>query len=89
MAFRKLDTVTVRGKSLGSNIFEPICLKSELTPELTAKLKRHQEAIDVYYGSNRELAKQLFEALLKDYPDDKYYAAMLSKLMTHLQPSSK
>lgn len=88
MVFRELDTVTVRGKSMGSNIFEPICLKTELTPELTAKLNRHQEAIDAYYSSNQKLTEQLFEALFNDYPEDKYYAAMLAKLITQAYPRS-
>jgi adenylate cyclase len=88
MAFRKLDTVTVRGKTMGSHIFEPVCLRSELTAGMKQKLDRHQEAIDVYYGSDRDMAEDLFERLFRDYPNDPYYAAMLGKLMIQIMPSS-
>lgn len=89
MVFRELDTVTVRGKSTGSHIYEPVCLKSELTPELGAKLARHEEALKAYYGNDRDRAEQLFEALFRDYPDDPYYAAILGKLMTRVYPRAK
>lgn len=88
MVFRELDTVTVRGKTKGSHIFEPVCLKAALTPELEAKLARHEEALAAYRGSNRERAEQLIEAMFREYPDDPYYAAMLGKLMTQIYPRS-
>jgi lipoprotein NlpI len=46
------------------------------------------EAIDVYYGSDRDMAEDLFERLFRDYPHDPYYAAMLGKLMIQIMPSS-
>jgi adenylate cyclase len=89
MAFRKLDTVTVRGKTTGSNIFEPMGLKAQLASAMMNKLDRHQEAIAVYYGSNSELAEELLEKLFRDYPDDPYYPAMLAKLMIQVLPSNQ
>lgn len=88
MVFRELDTVTVRGKTKGSHIFEPVCPKNALTPELTTKLARHHEALVAYHGSDRERAEQLFEAMYRDYPDDPYYPAMLGKMMTQIYPRS-
>jgi adenylate cyclase len=89
MVFRELDTVTVRGKTTGSHIFEPICLKTELTPELDTKLTRHREALEAYYGNDRDRAEHLFNALFRDYPNDPYYPAMLGKLMTRVYPRSR
>ncbi len=89
MVFRELDTVTVRGKSTGSHIYEPICLKTDLTPEITAKLDRHQEALAAYYGNDRDRAERLFDALFRDYPEDQYYSAILGKLMTHVFPGHR
>jgi adenylate cyclase len=86
MIFRELDTVTVRGKTKGSHIFEPVCLKAQLSPELTEKLSRHQDALTAYHGSDRVHAEQLFKAMFRDYPDDPYYPAMLAKLMTQVYP---
>ncbi len=88
MVFRELDTVTVRGKSTGSHIYEPVCLKTDLTPAITAKLARHQEALDAYYGNDEERAERLFDALFRDHPDDPYYSAILGKLMTRVFPRS-
>jgi adenylate cyclase len=89
MLFRELDTVTVRGKSTGSHIYEPVCLKSDATPELSAKLARHQEALEAYYGNDRERAERLFDALFRDYPNDPYYSAILGKLMTQVYPRAQ
>jgi len=89
MLFRELDTVTVRGKTTGSHIYEPVCLKADLTPEIEAKLTRHQEALEAYYGNDRDRAETLFDSLFRDYPNDPYYPAMLGKLMTRVYPRAK
>jgi len=84
MVFRELDTITVRGRSKVSKIYEPICLQSALTPELAAKLERHRQALAAYYSFDLELAEQLFSQLFREHPQDQYYPAMLGKLMTHM-----
>jgi len=84
MVFRELDTITVRGRSKVSKIYEPMCLQSALTPELAAKLERHREALAAYYSFDLALAEQLFSQLFRDHPQDQYYPAMLGKLMTHM-----
>lgn len=89
MLFRELDTVTVRGKTTDSHIYEPVCLKSAVTPAIEAKLARHQEALKAYYSNDRDQAETLFDALFRDYPDDPYYSAMLGKLMTRVYPRAR
>jgi adenylate cyclase len=88
MVFRELDTVTVRGKTTRSHIYEPVCLKTELTPAMVIKLTRHEEALQAYYGNDRGRAERLFDALFTDYPDDPYYPAILGKLMVQIFPRS-
>ena len=89
MVFRELDTVTVRGKSTGSRIYEPVCLKAAMTPALRAKLARHETALEAYYAHDRERAEQLFMALINDYPDDPYYPVILGKVLSQVYPRAQ
>jgi adenylate cyclase len=88
MIFRELDTVTVRGKTKGSHIFEPICLKSEVTPALTTKLARHDEVLKAYYSGDRANAERLIQGMMRDYAGDAYYPALLGKLLIQILPRS-
>jgi len=80
LVFRELDTITVKGRSMVSKIYAPICLASVLTPEMETKLDRHNQALAAWYAHDLPLAGQLFEQLHKEYPDDQYYPAMMGKL---------
>ena len=80
MQFRELDQVKVRGKTQATRIYEPLCLKSELTPELTTLVELHERAIFSMYDMQGDKPLALFTELARLYPDQPYYAAMLNKL---------
>jgi adenylate cyclase len=79
MVFRELDTVALKGKTQSTHIYEPLCERRQLTPELEEKLARHQVALDAWYEGKLGLARERFSDLQKLYPEDAYYTYMLER----------
>jgi adenylate cyclase len=79
MVLRELDTVALKGKTRTTHIFEPLCERRHLTPELEEKLARHQLGLDAWYAGNIELAQQRFTELRQRYSSDQYYQYMLAR----------
>lgn len=75
--FRELDTVTVRGKSNTTAIYQPVCMQSDLTADMKLMLADHKIALKHYYEQKFELAEQQFSKLLAD-SGDPYYQHMAS-----------
>lgn len=67
-AFRKLDKIKVKGKESGVEIFQPLCKREHLTPELKQELELHHQAMDVYFKQDWEKSARLFEQLKATYP---------------------
>ena len=80
VVFRELDTVTVRGKRKQSRIYQPLCMKSDLSPDLSDRLSAHKEALDNYYAGNYTKARSQFESLLSLSGEDPYYAHMIETI---------
>lgn len=80
MQFRELDQVKVRGKTQATRIYEPLCLKSEMTPALAQQVELHQRAMASMYGMQGDEPLALFNDLARRYPEQPYYRAMLNKL---------
>lgn len=86
IVFRELDTVTVKGKTSSTRIFEPICALSELTDQKKDFLERHKTAMASYYDRDVETARALLIELLKESGDQHYYEYLLDKLTDRRAP---
>jgi adenylate cyclase len=79
VVFKELDTVTVRGKTTRTHIYQPLCYKDELSSEAKDELALHQQALEDYYaGRNREAVTQ-FQALAKKRASSDYYLRMIDQ----------
>jgi adenylate cyclase len=81
IVFRELDTVTVRGKTNFTRIYEPLCLKKAQTSAITSLLEKQGGALNAYYSHNFELALELFTDLSQDFQHDSYYSSMQKKII--------
>ena len=88
VAFKELDTVVVKGKSSSTKIFQPLCLKSELSQDQKDMLQRHQSALQSYYAKDVESAREQFTELLNLSDDTDYYRYMLELLDDRQEPQT-
>lgn len=88
--FRELDSVKVKGKSIGIKIYELVCLKKDLTPELKAELQLHHEALSKYYARNFDQAYKVFITLNETHPNNKIYQLYVDRTLSfkNAPPSS-
>lgn len=77
--FRELDTVTVKGKTIPTRIFQPICLHDQLTPPLIEQQEQHKNALQYYYEKKYQASAEIFSDMVKIYPADPYYEMMQQK----------
>jgi adenylate cyclase len=66
--YRSLGKVKVKGKKTVTEIFQPICLASEKTPQIEEELKMHHEALEKYYKRDWDGAEKLLSQLRQKYP---------------------
>lgn len=85
MVFRELDTVTVRGKTNLTRIYEPLCFKKDQTPAITSLLEKQENALKAYYSQNFQTALELFSDLDQSSLNDCYYSSMLKKASERIQ----
>lgn len=78
--FRKLDRVKVKGKQAAVAIYEVVCLKSNLTSELTEELKLYHHALNEYFRQNWDAAETGMKELQERYPDKKIYSIYLFRI---------
>lgn len=78
---RELDQVIVRGRKHPTRIFQPLCREEEVDTKLKEKLILHKEAIELYYDKKYKNASRLFRELYEEDKSDKYYKAMVIKIM--------
>lgn len=79
---RELDLVRVRGKHQQTRIYQPLCHESKMDSQLKQKLILHKEAIELFHAGKYKNAARLFSQLYESDNTDKYYKAMLKKIMT-------
>ncbi len=73
---REIDEVTVRGRTQGVKIYEPICRMEEKTPEIENIVKHFESGLKLYRVQNFAEAEKEFKEVLKSTPEDepsKYY----------------
>ncbi len=81
---RRLDRVKVKGKAIESDIYEVIDNFSELPKDskLITTYRLYETALALINFNERNEAKNLFEAVLKEIPDDEPTKLMLHRLDT-------
>jgi len=79
VTFRELDTLVVKGRSNHIRIYQPLCLKEELTATQASSLETHAQALESYYAKDFEKAQVLFKQLAKESEAESYYRHMLEK----------
>ena len=77
---RHLDKVKVKGKHEAINIYEPICLESDITQEIKDELGLLTEAQHCYYQAQWEDALRVFEQLHLKYPTRVLYALYINRI---------
>jgi len=78
--FRKLDRVRVKGKKIGIEIYEVLCTRAELTPELMHDLELYDQALALYFQQKWEEAETIFLKLQQKHPNKKIYAIYLGRI---------
>jgi adenylate cyclase len=78
---RELDQVRVKGKHQLTRIYQPLCYDAEITTALKEKLIIHAEAMELYYSGKEQNACRLFKELYEKDKSDKFYKAILKKIM--------
>lgn len=78
--FRKLDKVTVKGKTEGISIYEVICKREEATPELNQELALYHQALEDYFKQHWEEAFTLMQQLSEAHPEKKIYRLYLERI---------
>ena len=79
---REIDEVTVRGRTQGVKIYEPLCRKEEITPETENIVKHFEAGLKLYKSAKPLEAEQEFTEVLKIAPEDgpsKYYLEKCSE----------
>lgn len=78
---RELDQVKVKGKKQLTRIFQPLCRNDEVDTKLKEKLILHEQAMQLYYDKKFKNTSRLFRELYESDKTDKYYKAMVIKIM--------
>jgi len=68
-----------------TRLYQPLMYENDIDNQLKEKLALHTEAIELYYDKKYKNASRLFKEIYELDKSDKYYKAMLKKIME--QPS--
>jgi len=79
IAFRYIDNVQVKGKQNSIKIYEPICLTSEITPELKYHLQIHEASLKTYLEGDWHKASELLQQQFNK-TDDKFYQLYIERI---------
>jgi adenylate cyclase len=74
---RHIDRIAVKGRSLATNVFEPICPLVDATLEKQALVRDYELALGHYFAGEFAQSTKLFLALGERFPGDGPTAAML------------
>jgi adenylate cyclase len=87
---RHIDRVAVKGKSLATNVFEPLGRADELTVAQKTLVRDYETALGHYFAGGFAIAASLFQALLERFPDDCPSATLMRRCQHLMQrpPSS-
>lgn len=85
--FRKLDRVRVKGKTTPIELYELVCLQSEITDELKEELELYHKTLDFYFAQSWELAENGIQELRIKYPDKKIYQIYQERITAYKSQS--
>lgn len=78
---REIDQVRVRGKQQLTRLYQPLCYDNQVDDNLKDKLRIHAEAMALYYEGKEKNACRLFKDLYERDTSDKFYKAIIQKIM--------
>ena len=78
--FRELDKIRVKGKDEPVIIYEPICLKQDVTKALKDEIKLYRQAVAYYREQNWDMAEMQFLNLLNSSGGTKLYQAYIDRI---------
>jgi adenylate cyclase len=78
--FMKLDCIFVKGKTKPVNIFQPICMKSDITDEIEKRVSTYESALNGYLTGDWESALKKFTLLIQTEPDVNLYNIFLQRM---------
>lgn len=81
--FRKLDRIKVVGKETSVEIYEPLCLASQATPELLKTVELYHRALAHYFAKEWHDARFLFGELTASHPYTKLYSLFLERIANY------
>ncbi|WP_114416866.1 CHASE2 domain-containing protein [Marinospirillum perlucidum] len=84
-AYRRLDKVRVKGRSEPVTILEPLGLETSLQAEDRDWLQKHEAALEVYHQARFTEARQLYQKLQADYPQDSLPGVYLDRIDHYLE----
>ena len=79
--FRPMDRVRVKGKNEPVPIYEPVCFKESVTPELRRELDLWRQAIDHYYNSGWDAALQCLDEMVQAFESHERVHIFRSKIL--------
>ena len=82
---RQLDKVTVKGKEIPLNIYEPLCREEDASPELINDLAQHQQALKYYFVKQWPQDREIFTQLRERYPSYYLYSIYLTRIEHFIQ----
>jgi len=77
---RRIDRVKVKGKDVGINCYEPMCLLYSSGEQLKARVEKYHAALDHYYGMRWDEAEQILQNLREAEPHTLLYQVYLDRI---------
>jgi adenylate cyclase len=85
--FRRVDRVRVKGKHEPVVLYEPLGRSAEVSGALQREVARHEAGLEAYWQQDWDTARQHFEALAAEHPDERLYQLYLERMAT-IDPAS-
>ena len=82
--YLELDRVRVKGKSEPITIYEPLCLRQDLTEEKSQQLDLLQIAYNFYHKQQWKRSQKEFETLAQQDPDKLLYQIYLGRIEEYI-----
>ena len=80
ICFRPVDKVKVKGKDEAVAIFQPVCLKGEITPALQQELTLLEQAYAAYLNQDWQQAEARYQSLAEQQPELDLYQVYLKRI---------
>lgn len=77
---RHLDRVKVVGKAEAIEIYHPICMKKDASPEILQELEDLKQAETLYYNAEWDIALVAYQQLKERYPETALYDIYIERI---------